>query len=49
VCLGRGVGDEDVCFWGDGAGPGVVVWGVCEGVFGAEGHEGWDLGGAVDG
>lgn len=43
------MGDEDVGGEGDGVGPGVVVWGVGEGVFGAEGHDGGDLGRAVDG
>ena len=33
MALGRGVGDEDVCFWGNGAGPGIVMGGVDEGVF----------------
>lgn len=46
--LGWSVSDEDVCFLGDGAGPGVVVWRVCEGVLGAEGDDGWDLGCTVD-
>lgn len=48
MALGRGVGDEDVCFWGDGAGPGVVMGGVDKGVFGAKWDDGWDLGGAVE-
>ena len=48
MALGRGVGDEDVCFWGDGARPGVVVGGVDKGIFRAERDDGWDLGGAVE-
>ncbi|EAU35245.1 conserved hypothetical protein [Aspergillus terreus NIH2624] len=46
---GRGVGDEDVGGRGHGAGPGVVVRGVGKGVFGAEGDDGGDVGGAVEG
>lgn len=47
--LWRGVRDQDVSVRGDGAGPGIVLWVVCEGVLGGEGDDGGDLGGAVDG
>lgn len=46
---GRGVGDEDVGLGRDRAGPGVVVGGVDESVFAAEGDDGGDLRRAVDG
>lgn len=48
MVLGRGMGDEDICVGGNGAGPSVSVGGVCEGMLGAEGNDCWDLRGAVD-
>lgn len=46
--LWGGVCDEDISVPGNGARPGIVVWGVGERVFGPEWEQGGDLRCTVD-